>query len=184
MAKKQQLSQKEREERSRRRADSFWESFLFTEKNGKPKSSLIIYTFSLSVVFAAVYVLCYEGAIRLLTGPLSSLPSFFSNLVIALVSSVLGTVLCCLPHRFMSDKRLVPGGYLWLCAYAAAIVIIMLVIMGFTEGFGTFLIFCCWFVFPPVLLGTAVSLLLFRCDRAAEPEAEPEPEWKKYVNRR
>ena len=51
-------------------------------------------------------------------------------------------------------------------------------------GFGTFLIFCCWFVFPPVLLGTAVSILLFQRDRAAEPEAEPEPEWKKYVNRR
>ena len=39
-----QLSPKEREERNRRRADRFWEAFLFPE-NGKPKSSLIIYTF-------------------------------------------------------------------------------------------------------------------------------------------
>ena len=81
-----QLSPKEREERNRRRADRFWEAFLFTE-NGKPKSSLIIYTFSLSLVFTAVYILCYEVSIRLLTGLLSSLPAFFSNLVIALVSS-------------------------------------------------------------------------------------------------
>ena len=77
-----QLSPKEREERNRRRADRFWEAFLFTE-NGKPKSSLIIYTFSLSLVFTAVYILCYEVSIRLLTGLLASLPAFFSNLVIS-----------------------------------------------------------------------------------------------------
>ena len=64
----------------------FLEAFLFTE-NGRPKSSLGIYTFCLSFVFLLVYVLCYEGVIRLLTGPLSGLPPFWSNLIIALLAA-------------------------------------------------------------------------------------------------
>ena len=183
MSDKQQLSPKEREERNRRRADRFWEAFLFTE-NGKPKSSLIIYTFSLSLVFTAVYILCYELSIRLFTGLLSSLPAFFSNLVIVLVSSAAGTALCCLPHRFFTDKRLVFGGHLWLCLYVAAVLVIMLVIMGFSPDYGAFLIFCCWFLLPPVTLGTAVSCRLYLRDRPENNEREPEPEWKKYVSRR
>ena len=71
MSKKEALAEKEKRAKRQERADSFWSAFQFTE-NGKPKSSLIVYTFSLSILFAAAYFLCYEGAIRLLTGPLSS----------------------------------------------------------------------------------------------------------------
>jgi len=177
------LSQKEREERRANRAESFWEAFRFTE-NGKPKSSLIIYTFSLSLLFTGVYILCYEGAIRLLTEPLSSLPAWASNLVIALLSSAVGCALCCLPHRFFGDKRLVFGGHLWLCGYAAAVLLIMLILIGPGEGFLSFLVFFCWFVLPPTALGTLVSALLFRRDHVKKEALAPEPEWKKYVNRR
>ena len=60
----------------------FLEAFLFTE-NGKPKSSLGIYTFCLSFVFLLVYVLCYEGAIRLLTGPLSPDAAFWTAKIVS-----------------------------------------------------------------------------------------------------
>ena len=172
-----------KEEKQRAKAEKFWEAFRMTE-NGKPKSSLGIYTFSLSVLFAAVYALCCEGAIRLLTEPLARLPAWGSNLVISLVSSGVGAALCCAPHRFMRDKRLVFGGHLWLCGYAAAILGIMLVMMGFSEAFGAFLIFFGWAVALPVALGTGVSAALFRRNRQPAKPAEPEPEWKKYVNRR
>ena len=100
------------------------------------------------------------------------------------VSSAAGTLLCCLPHRFFSDSRLVFGGHLWLCLYAAAVLVIMLVIMGPSPDYGAFLIFCCWFILPPVLLGTAVSCRLYLRSRPDSKESEPEPEWKKYVSRR
>ena len=180
---KTEKEKREKQERRGKRAESFWRAFQFTE-NGKPKSSLIVYTFSLSVLFAAVYCLCYEGTIRLMTGPLSALPAWGSNLIIALLASAAGAALCCLPHRFFRDKRLVFGGHLWLCGYAALILLIMLVIMGFTEGFASFLIFFAWFVLPPVAVGTAVSALLYSRDRTAVPQTEAEPEWKKYVSRR
>lgn len=181
MANRQQPSPQQGEKREKSRADRFWEAFLFTE-NGKPKSSLIIYTFSLSIVFAAVYVVCYEAAIRLLTGPLSSLPAWQSNLLIALISSAAGVLLCCFPHRFFREKRLVFGGHLWLCIYAAAVLLIMLALMGFTESFTAFLVFFGWTAAFPVASGTAVSGALYRRDHRRQKKAEPEPEWKKYVN--
>ena len=168
-----------KEKQRKSKAEGFWEAFRFTE-NGKPKSSLVIYTFSLSVLFAAVYALCYEGAIRLLTGPLASLPAWGSNLVISLVSSGVGAAVCCAPHRFWRDKRLVFGGHLWLCGYAVAVLVVMLAMMGFSEGFGAFLIFFGWAVAMPVAIGTVASAILFR--RSRKPTAEAEPEWKKYIN--
>ena len=181
MEDRRQETPREREERQRERADRFWEAFRFTE-NGKPKSSLGIYTFSLSVLFAAVYALCYEGGISLMTEPLAGLPAWASNLIIALISSAAGTALCCLPHRFFRDRRLVFGGHLWLCGYAAAILIVMLALMGFTEAFKSFLVFFGWTILLPVCAGTAVSAALFR--RGTGQEKAPEaPEWKKYVQR-
>lgn len=183
MAKTRRLSDQERDARRQERAENFWGAFRFTE-NGKPKSSLIVYTFSLSILFAAVYFLCYEGAIRLLTGSLGALPAWAANLVIALTASAAGAAVCCLPHRFFQDKRLVFGGHLWLCGYAAAVLIIMLLLMGFTEGFVSFLIFFGWFLLPPVAVGAAVSAFLYRRDAPASQPQEKEPEWKQYVNRR
>ncbi len=161
----------------------FLEAFLFTE-NGKPKSGTGIYTFCLSAAFIAVYALCYEGAIRLLTGPLSGLTAFLSNLVIALTASALGTFICCLPHRFLKDKRLVFGAYRWLALYAVMVLIAMAVIMGLGEGFTDFLIVFGWFVFLPVAMGLLVSRALYRRDYRPEAAKEPEPEWKKYVRPR
>ncbi len=183
MSKQEALTEKEKQEKRRKQADSFWSAFQFTE-NGKPKSSLIVYTFSLSILFAAAYVLCYEAAIRLLTGPLASLPAWAGNLLIALLASLAGAAACCLPHRFFSDKRLVFGGHLWLCGYAAAVLAIMLIMLGFTEGFQSFLVFFAWFVLPPVAVGTGASAFLYRRDWEKKPQADQEPEWKKYVSRR
>ena len=175
------MRQTERQSRVESRADRFWSAFRFTE-NGRPKSGFGVYTFSLSLAFAAVYFLCYEGAIRLLSEPLSALPAWQANLLIALPAALLGAALCCLPHRFLSDKRLVFGGHLWLCLYALAVLVIMLALLGFSAAYGAFLVFFGWFVAPPVGLGTLFSALLFRKDRApAQPAAQPE--WRKYVDR-
>ena len=180
---KQTKKNADAETRRKERADRFWGAFLFTE-NGKPKSSLLVYTFCLSFVFAAVYVVCYEGAIRLLTEPTAAWPAWGSNLLISAAASLAGAALCCLPHRFFRDKRLVFGGHLWLALYALAVLVTMLILLGGTEGTSAFLAMFGWFVAIPVALGAAVSGWLYRRDHHVEEPAEPEPEWKKYVNRR
>ena len=171
-------------ERQSERAERFWSAFRFTE-NGKPKSSLIVYTFSLSLVYAAVYFLFYEEAIRLLTGLTASLSAWAGNAFIALTASAAGAAVCCLPHRFFRDKRLVLGGHLWLCLYALAVLVTMLILLGFTEAFASFLTFFAWFLLPPTALGTVLAVLLFSHNKEnAIPVKEPEPEWKKYTERR
>ena len=171
--------------RAQNRADRFWAAFSLTE-NGKPKSGFLIYTFSLSFAYLAVYALCYSAGIACLTRPLSALPVWCANLVISLICSLAGAALCCLPHRFFRDKRLVFGAHLWLALYAAAVLIAMLILLR-GGGLAAFLEAYLWFAAIPVAVGTAASGLLWRHARAnaaPEPEPEPEPEWKKYVNRR
>ena len=159
----------------------FLEAFLFTE-NGRPKSSLGIYTFCLSIVYLAVYALCFEGAIRLLTSPLSGLSPFWSNLIISLTASLLGTALCTLPHRFFRDKRLVFRTYWWLAAYAVLVLVTMAFILSFGEGFLSFLTVFAWFAALPVGIGLLTSWVLYRRDdHPASSAGDDEPEWKKYV---
>jgi len=96
-----------------RAADSFWSAFQMME-NGRVKSTLMLYSFCLCWVFAAVY----GGAIALLIGPLHTLmngaPVFLENLVTALVPAVLGTAVCGLTWLLPGDKRKLPAAYLWL----------------------------------------------------------------------
>lgn len=168
-------------EKKQSKADRFWGAFLFTE-NGKPKSSLIIYTFCLSFVFLAVYVICFLLLIGLLTEPLGALPAFVSNAIVSLLASAVGVLICSIPHRFVQDKRLVFGAHLWLLLYAVASLIAMLIMLN-GEATNVLLVFFGWFVAIPLAVSLPVTAYLYRRDHHPKT-VEPEPEWKKYVNRR
>ena len=182
MSKNTSKADQERDERVKKKADSFFGAFLMTE-NGKPKSSLAIYSLFLSFAWIAVYAFCYWAAVEYLTDPLDGLSAFASNLVIALTASIVGTAVCCVPHFFFKDKRLVFCGFLWLVLYALVVLIAMLILLQGT-GVGAFLNFFGWFVAIPVVLGCLASGLLFRRDWRPQKPKEEEPEWKKYINTR
>ena len=61
----EQLRQEEQNRIWKDRGDRFWGAFLFT-KDGKVKSTLLLYSFCLSVVFAVVYVAAYVIFVNLL----------------------------------------------------------------------------------------------------------------------
>lgn len=166
-----------------KKTSRFLNAFLFTE-NGKPKSSLMTYTFCLSFVFIAVYALCYAGAIEWLTAPLSTLPAYASNLLQSLLASGVGVGFALLLHHFLRDKRLVFGGHLWLALYAVAVLIAMLILMRGAEGVQAFLVFYAWFILAPVVVGLIVTGFAYRRSLINRPVETQEPEWKKYVNRR
>jgi len=174
--------ERERQEKWERRADSFFGAFRMTE-NGRPKSGFGVYTFSLSIAYAAVYFFCYEAAIRLLAGPVSGMSVTAGNFLTMLCAVIPGVCLTCVWHRIFGDKRLCFGAHLWLCGYAVAVLLIMLVLLGAGNGMLSFLIFFAWFVLPPVAAGICVSYLLYRRDHRPEERKEPEPEWKKYTRR-
>lgn len=174
---------KERKAKWAKREKSFWKAFLFT-KDGKPKSGLLIYTFCLSFLFIGLYILTFFYFIDWLTPILESFSSVLSNLAVSAAVSAIGILAGALLHRFLRDKRLFFGTYLWLTVYLTTVLITMLVMLRGTGGTEAFLNFFLWFMVIPVLSGLLVSFLLFRKDYHPEAQqAEPEP-WKKYTQRR
>ncbi len=176
--KKRRERQKKREERSKR----FWSTFLFTE-NGKPKSGFLVYTFCLSILFIAFYILGFQVLIDL-TAPLTaSWPVFWGNIFGSLLVSAVVLLIGYGLHRLFSDKRLLFGTHLWLLAYVIAAVIYMAIYLREAGTMREFLLFVLWFAGIPVGLGTIVFYLLCRRDHHPKPPAEEEPEWKRYVRR-
>ena len=149
------------EERIGRAADSFWSAFQMME-NGRVKSTLMLYSFCLCWVFAAVY----GAAIALLIGPLHMLmagsPVFLENLVTALVPAVLGTAVCCLTWLLPGDKRKLPAAYLWLTLLMLACLIALLVLLKGEQGAQILALqFFGMFVRVPLIMGDGMSILLF-----------------------
>lgn len=174
---------KARKEKWERREKNFWKAFLFTE-DGKPKSGLMVYTFCLSFVFLAIYMAAFYYAIEWLTPVMSEWPVFLSNLTQSLAASAVGLMAGWVLHRVLTDKRLVFGSHLWLALYAVAVCITMMIILRGTGGIPAFLTFYAWFVVIPVIVGLAVTYVMYRKDYVAPASQDETPDWKKYTQRR
>lgn len=174
----------ERKKKWEKREKKFWKSFLFTEE-GKPKSGFGIYTFFLSFVYLLFYVLGFHLVTEYLTGPMAAWPVWLLNLTQSLLAGAFGMALVWLVHRLLPDKRLALGGHLWLCLYAVAVLITLVVLMWDSGALGMLFSFYGWFVAIPLCLGLLASYLLYRHDyRPPETKLEAEEPWKKYVRRR
>ena len=182
-AREQEKARRERQKKRDERSKRFWSTFLFTE-NGKPKSGFLVYTFCLSVVFIALYLLAFRYLVDLLAPLTASWPVFWGNLFGSLCVSLAVLAVGVLLHRLFSDKRLLLGTYLWLCVYVLAAVVYMAFYLRGEETMREFLHFALWFAILPTALGTLLFFLLCRRDHHPSAPAEEEPEWKKYVRRR
>ena len=76
----EQLRQEERNRVWKERGDRFWGAFLFT-KDGKVKSTLLLYSFCLSMVFVVIYAAAYVSLINLLHPMLEGAPTAWINFV-------------------------------------------------------------------------------------------------------
>lgn len=155
------LHQAEREKERARRADSFWNSFQMTE-NGHVKSTLLLNSFCLAILFVAVYAVAFF----LLTDPihawLSGGPLLLENLVNALLPALLGTAVCGLFH-FLCQPQTVLAAYLWLLALALACLVTMLILLRGESGASRlFLQFFAMLVPAPLLCGILSALWVLR----------------------
>lgn len=154
------------------RANSFWDAFLMTE-NGKVKSTLLIYSFFLSVVYLAVYF----AAFILLLDPIHAVTENASLAVVylteALVPAIAGTAVCGLTWKLFRDKRLMIATYAWLVVMALTVLMTMLVLFGDDKAsLMLFLQFFALSVPAPLILGCGMTFLLYRRHlRNPPPEA-------------
>jgi len=159
----------------------FLSAFSYTE-NGKPKSTLFLYTFCLSFVYIAVYVLALWAMIELLSKQLQSagVDTALNNTIVSVAAGILASILCNIPHFLFKDKRMSFATYAWLAFYVVAAVIAMMIIQPSLS----LLLILCWFAVIPVTIGFIIALLLFRKDYKPEVQQEKKEEWTQYINRR
>lgn len=125
-------------------------------ENGHLKSTLLMYSFALSFVFLAIYVLMYF----LLLQPLDALLAGHAetgiiNLIESFVPSLLASLVCLLSFLIVREKKIIPIAFVFILIYALGILFLIL----FGEGSdGSLLHIFALFVPIPVLLGCVSSV--------------------------
>lgn len=157
-----QLKKEEKKRSREQTSNRFWRAFLFTE-NGKVKSTLMLNSFCMCVVFLVVYAAAFGLLLDPLHALVGSAPTVLVNLVEALVPAVVGTGVCTLAWPLFREKRMLLATYLWLALLAAACFVTMLILLGGeSQAQLAFLQFFVLFVPAPLLTGFATSALLYR----------------------
>lgn len=162
------------------RESKFWDAFRFT-KNGKVKSTLIIYSFSLSFLFIAIYVAAYWLLIDVLE---FGLKDYLSTqpliLVESFVPALLGSLVCCAFHFLFTDKKMVLFTYGWIILFA--IVIAAAAGAVFTsQEMGILWVLALRFAVPPIGVGVILAAALYVGHKRNDPlkKYEALPDWKK-----
>lgn len=171
MADKRYMSEEERKQARKERADAFWNIFLFT-KNGKIKSTLLINSFSLSILFLAVYLLSYYLLIDLIDMAVADVfPIWLTNVCESILPGVIAALLCCALLYVFKERRLVPLAHLWLALYA--VVLLIGVAAGLeAEARRLFLALYASFVLPGIGIGGSLSVLLYLRYQRMHPPIE------------
>lgn len=133
-------------------------------RNGRPKSTLLLYSFSLSIVL----VFLYGAAFMLLLAPLEEIfavrlafGAFAVNLMESLLPSIAATVLCVLLSFAIREKRIMPSAFLFI-AFFAIILFLYLLITAWGDAALIASMFFWFLLIPFAVGGSAVFFVSFR----------------------
>jgi len=154
---------------SRSRLDSFLAG-LFLTPEGRPKSAKMLYSFFLSLVFMAVYGVCYWFLIDPLEAAFAASSALVRNLFESIVPGLTGSILCCAFHIILKDKSYLLFTYIWLLVFALA-ALISLLILTERESIGMMLQLYGLLVPVGLVSGFAFSLSMYLRWRAKDPAA-------------
>ena len=156
---------------------------VFLTEEGKPKSTILIYSFSLSLLFIVVFLISYWLLLEPLEMALQKSPVVVRNIVEYTIPAVVGCIPCvALSFAFKERMNMVPAAFTWLCV----IDMIMFVTMVFTVDMSDWATEYCLFLaivgIPMLLsavLGTVASQVVYRRRSKAR-----ELRMEKYSSRR
>ena len=158
----ERLNRKEHADSRKKRADSFWGAFLLTE-NGRVKSTLLLNSFCLSIVFGAVYAAAFIFLVDPLHALMDGAGIFWTNLVESLVPAVAGTGICSISWLIFKEKRMMATAYAWLLVFAFACFVTVMMLFGsdVPEAKTMFLQVFMMLVPAPILTGGILSVFLY-----------------------
>ena len=156
---------------------------VFLTEEGKPKSTVLIYSFSLSLLFIVVFLVSYWMLLEPLEKALQSSSVVLRNIVEYTIPAVVGCIPCvALSFAFKVRMNMVPAAFTWLCV----IDVIMFVTMAFmvdmsdwATEYGLFMAITGVPLLLSALLGTVASQVVYRRRKKAL-----ETRMEKYSSRR
>lgn len=167
-----------------RKIDSFSRA-LFLDENGKPKSATFLYSFLLALLYAAIDAAAYLLLLDPLEHAFSGASVTVRNAAEYLVPAIAAAIPCvALFFAFRKKRQLVPCAYLWMTAMLLAMMLFMLLLVDWSDGWTDYRLFLRLLALPAalsILSGGVPAFLLYRRElkkqKAAEQAAPKRPSY-------
>lgn len=104
---------------------TFWDLFTMVE-NGKLKSTFMLYSFALALLFLAVYAAAFVLLVDVVHAFMSPVSPWLSGVMECLIPAFVSAVAAFLCQKLARDKRLAATAYIWLTVALIAIAVILL----------------------------------------------------------
>lgn len=148
-----------------RRIDQICRVVFLTEE-GKPKSTLLIYSFSLSLLFIVVFLVSYWLLLEPLEMAFESSAVWLRNIVEYTVPAVVGCIPCVgLSFAFREKLNMVPAAFAWMCVIVLIVLVTMLFMVDPADMATEYGLFMAIAGVPALLsagLGTVASQVVYR----------------------
>ncbi len=157
---------------------------LFLTEEGKPKSTTLIYSFSLSLVFVVVLLLLYILLIDPIELGLAKSPTWVRQVLEYLVPGIVGVALCTsLSFAFRKREKmgLVAAAFTWVDILVLLVVVTMMFMVDSSDWateYGLFMAIAGIPLLVSAVLGTVASQLVYRKRKASYDQR-----MKRYVSR-
>lgn len=156
---------------------------VFLTEEGKPKSTVLIYSFSLSLLFMVVFLVSYWLLLEPLEKALQSSSVVLRNIVEYTVPAIAGCIPCvALSFAFKVRMNMVPAAFTWLCVIDLIMIVTMVFMVDRTDWateYGLFMAITGVPMLLSALLGTVASQVVYRRRKKAL-----ETRMEKYSSRR
>lgn len=163
-----------------RYADMLWQFVSPKTPDGKRKSTILLYSFGLSLVFTAIYVGCYALFVPIIDNAFNPALGDYALLAVEmLIPAIIGGFVCNIFFLIGEDKRLVPAAYLWVIGYAVAFLAVMMIAAGSAQERGFMLYLFSLYCPVPLALGVAIAGFLFWRHRKYHKPVKELPAWRK-----
>lgn len=141
---------------------------IFLTEEGKPKSTTLIYSFSLSLVFSILLLLCYLLLVDPIELGFTNSPVWVRQVLEYLVPGLLGVALC-VSLSFALKKRekmgLVAAAFTWVDIITVLMIVSMMFIVDRTDWKTEYSLFMMIAGIPMLVsavLGTVASQVVYR----------------------
>ena len=151
---------KNEESKLRTKLDSFWR-VLFLTPEGRPKSSVLLYGFCLSIIFMLLYGLSYFFLIDVLEQLFAEASVTVRNVFEAVIPGLVGSMVICPLWFVFKNKRLMPAAFIWLIAFALIAIPLMALLTGDAQSFGIFMYFYAMIVPTGLVTGAVFTFLMY-----------------------